>query len=562
MTLLPLSSGPRYWELAKRWLLPAAGGAFLGTCYPPFRTGEAAWIALIPLLFAVEGCARGEAFRRGYVAGLVFFGMTVWWTIHVTLPGMVALIAVLALYFGLGALWFNELLRRMVAGRDAAWRNFVTIAAGAAGWVTLEWIRGHFPFGGFGWNGLGVSQAHAVPLIQLAALTGVYGVSALVAMVNLALFFTVRRLIGQIRAGAASRRLSWEFYLTMGIVCAAFLAGLRQVRRSSESRQLRLALIQANIPQTLKFDPAHREMILDRYRRLTEQAAVMCPDLIIWPESATPDALRYDRDSYELVTNMAVTARAHLLTGTFDITPGSQPAESFNAAALVRPDGSLAEIYRKNHLVVFGEYVPLRKVFPFIKYLTPIGDSFERGREQTIFEMTVPPRPVTLRSVDAGTNQTGVLRFDQDARQDGTYRFGAVICFEDTVADLYRKFVAQGVDFMVNLTNDAWFKESPAAQMHLVNAVFRAVESRRPLVRGTNNGVTGIVDEFGNVNPRLRLTPFREEMIVCELSVPARGTVTPYVRYGDWFVSLCALLCAIITGTWAWQCRPRQQAAV
>ncbi len=505
------------------WLLPILTGTLLGFAYPPHSANQLAWIGLLPLLFAVLDCPRGAAFRRGYVAGLVFFGMTVWWTIHVTLPGMVALVAVLALYCGLAGLWFNELLRRFSLAKDGVAGNLLVVFAGTAGWVTLEWIRGKFLFGGFGWNGLGVSQYKEVVLIQVAEFTGVYGVSALVCLINLAMFFTVRRLATQFMAGKMKGRLSWELYLAMGIFCVALVGGYRLTKRPVEGRQLRVALVQANIPQTLKFDPSHRQMILSRYQRLTEAAAVMKPELIVWPETATPDALRFDPDSLALVTNMATQAGAYLLTGTFDATSN----EMFNAAALVRPDGRLGGMYHKMHLVVFGEYVPLRKILPFLKHLTPIGDSFERGREPKVFEI-------------GGENP---------------FHIGTVICFEDTVPDLYAKFVARGVDFMVNLTNDAWFKDSPAASLHLANAVFRAVETRRPLIRATNNGVTCVVDVTGYVAPETRLNPFVEEMRVSDVAIPYRSPLTFYVRYGDWFVGVCALLSVLLAGGFAWQSR-------
>ena len=504
--------------LAQQWLLPVVAGALLATAYPPYRASELAWLALIPLFFAVEDCPRGEAFRRGYLAGLVFFGMTTWWTLHVTVAGMVGLVAFLALYFGAAALAFRELSAR----DDRAWRNVLVAFVFTAVWVTLEWVRGKFLFGGFGWNGLGVSQYQALPLIQIASVTGVYGVSAMVCLINVTLFFTIRRFVRQLaHPEVATRRLSWEFYVAMILVCGSFLYGLKQMPRSGpSSRQLRVALIQGNIPQSLKFDPAEKTMITERYRRLTERAAILKPDLIVWPESATPEPLRFSADSYRLATNAAVTAGAYLLTGTLDEADGA----AFNSAMLVSPNARLVGVYRKHHLVPFGEYVPVRKILPFLKWLTPIGDSFERGREFTVFEAC-------------------------------GYRFGAVICFEDTVPDLYRQFVGQGVDFMVNLTNDAWFKDSPAAELHLANAVFRAVETRRPLVRCTNNGVTGIVTEQGLLDKSTQVPLFSEGLWVGELNVPARLPATPYVLYGDWFVGVCALIVAVAALVLAVQAR-------
>ncbi|HXI85067.1 MAG TPA: apolipoprotein N-acyltransferase [Verrucomicrobiae bacterium] len=512
-------------SIGSRWLLPVATGALLAFALPPFNSGELGWLSLVPLLFAVEDCRLEEAFRRGYIAGLVFFGMTIWWIYHVTPAGTVGLIAFLALYFGAGAVVFvmaNSLIPESAdpekqSGGWVAIRNILVAAVASAGWVTLEWLRGKLLFGGFPWNFLGVTQWQSGPLIQFASVTGVYGVSALVCFVNVVLYFTIRRFVVQVRTREKRWRLSWEFYVAMGLICLAFWQGLPQILRHSEVKQktVRLALIQGDIPQTLKFEPEQKPMILERYRTLTETVMAARPEMIIWPETATPDALRYDRESFELVTNLAVKSSAYLFTGTVDLTPYSSPAEAFNGAILVRPDGTVGEIYHKIHLVPFGEYVPLRKIFPFMKWLTPIDGSFERGRDFTVFHAA-------------------------------DLRFGGVICFEDTVPDLYRHFVRQDVDFMVNVTNDAWFKTSPAAEMHLANAIFRAIESRRPLVRASNSGVTCVVNEHGFV--RARCASFSAGTLNFDLPLPNDRTKTFYTQYGDVFVGACAVVSVAAIG--------------
>ncbi|MEI6085129.1 MAG: apolipoprotein N-acyltransferase [Verrucomicrobiota bacterium] len=509
----------------KSWLLPILSGFLLAIALPPFDQGQCGWVALIPLFFAMEGCSRGEAFRRGYIAGLVFYGLTTWWLIHVSLPGMIALVAFLALYFGAATAWLEIVAASLLAAKggaasrlaatnreDVVWRNLLIAFIGAAGWVTLEWVRGHYPLGGFGWNGLGVTQHSSVPVIQIASYTGVYGVSALVFVLNYALYCTVRRFV--YRSGDR-RRLSWEFYVAMSLVCAAVMFGFREIKpvpANSNARPLRLALIQGNIPQSLKFDEREKPMILDRYQTLTEVATMEPVDLIVWPETATPEPFRYDRETYETVIGAATNAPAYLLTGTIDLTPHSEPVESFNAAALIRPDGTVSTIYRKTHLVPFGEYVPLRKIFPFMKWLTPISESFERGQEFTIFNVR-------------GLN------------------FGTVICFEDTVPDVYRQFVKAGAEFMINLTNDAWLKDSPGAAMHFANAVFRTVETRRWLVRCTNNGVTCTISPFGFVHARA--APFQPTWLRYTLAIPTELPTTFYTQHGDVFVLGCAVITVV-----------------
>ncbi len=512
-------------DLSLRCLLPACTGLLLALALPPFQHVELAWAGLIPLMVATAGCERGEAFRRGYLAGFVFFGMTVWWTCHVTIPGMVGLVAFLALYFGLAGMWFALLMRRWDPPKDSALKHIGISIAMTAGWVTLEWVRGWFLFGGFGWNMIGVTQWRTIPVIQFASVTGVYGVSALVVLVNATLFFTGRRFVRQVRDRQVARRLSWEFYLGVILFAVAFVGGLRvmmsqeQAYRNGSARSLRLAAVQGNIPQSLKMvREAEAPHVLATYRRWTETTFPAKPELIIWPETATPGYLRFDEDCYALVTNLAATSGAYLLTGSMDAQFNGENARAdYNAALMIRSDGSLAGLYRKIHLVPFGEYVPVRNVLPFLKWLTPIGESLERGRELTHFQ---------------------VARLDPASDTFKQATFGVVICFEDTVPELYRRFVSPDVDFMVNITNDGWFQESPAAMLHLANAVFRAVETRRSLVRVTNSGMTCVVDATGRVVTKL--PAFMPGCMTFELRMTDDRGTTFYVKHGNVFAWSCA----------------------
>ncbi len=524
------------------WVLPVGSGVMLLAAFPPFASGQVALVALLPLLFAATGTNPGRAFRRGYVAGLVFFGGTIWWIAHVTLPGTVLLVAFLALYIGGVSAWVSWVANRIgygehAAGYDSVWRNLLLSVAATAGWVAVEWVRSWFLMGGFSWNQLGVSQWRNPVMIQVADMTGVYGVSAMVVFVNCGFFFTFNRVMRFARRQGTLRRLSWEFYAAMIVLCGVVVYGapraLREPMPGDESadRKLSIAMVQANIPQSLKFEPGMAETIVERHRELTEAAMLAGPELMMWPETATVGPLRFNEEAYRLVTNLAARARAPMLVGTFDVDYAGDEARYYNAAALAHPDGVVTNVYRKIHLVPFGEYVPWRKVLPFMTWFTPVDESLERGRELTRF---------VLERVDAGP-----------------VRFSVVICFEDTVATLYRRFVRQDVDFMVNLTNDAWFKESSAAEMHLANAVFRAVETRCPMVRCTNNGVTCVVSEAGRVVKRL--DPFTVGFMLHELRLRSDRVETFYVRHGDMFAHACVLVTALFVAGLGvgWKSGPR-----
>ena len=268
--------------------------------------------------------------------------------------------------------WFRFVLRWRDS-RDTPLRNLLVAILCGAGWVVLEWVRGRFLLGGFGWNCLGASQYRAASLLQFASVTGVYGVSALLVAVNMIFYCITCRFAAHLKAGQPIRRLSWELYAVMITVCLMFIHGARELaaRNSRPHRPLRLALVQANIPQSLKFVPGEKEMVLHRHHDLTQTAAVTKPDLIIWPETAAPEPLRYDPVSFELATNVAVTSGAWLLTGTIDYRPYSKPPEAYNAAILISPAGELVQEYRKIHLVPFGEYVPLQRLTA--RFLSVIG---------------------------------------------------------------------------------------------------------------------------------------------------------------------------------------------
>ncbi|HVM61891.1 MAG TPA: apolipoprotein N-acyltransferase [Verrucomicrobiae bacterium] len=512
------------------WLLPIIAGVATAWAFPPFHMAQLAWLSLVPLLFTVENCPPGEAFRRGYIAGLTFFGLTTWWVVHVSVPGAVALVAFLALYFGAAAACFAFVSTRLIGmgamsgggGPDSVDRNVFGAVVGSASWTVLEWVRGWLLLGGFPWNFLGVSQWQSGPLIQFAGVTGVYGVSALMCFVNYAFYFTIRRFVRQIGSATPMRRLSWEFYFAMLLVCLAFLHGVGEIKsgQNQETRSIRLGLAQPDIPQSLKFDPGERRLILTRLRDQTDVLLAQHPDLIIWPETAMPWPVQYDQESVDLITNILARSKAHLLTGFFD----DRRPRMYNAAMLFTPQPAIAAVYRKIHLVAFGEYVPLRALWaPLLKKVGPrdynVDDFFDMtpGGEFTVFQMP-------------------------------GCRFGTVICYEDTVPGLYRQFVQRDVDFMVNLTNDAWFKTSPELEMHLANAVFRAVENRRPLVRATNNGVTCVVSEHGAIPAKWRCPPFVPGNLSCELPLPVEHTQTFYTRHGDVFVAGCGLISALGIG--------------
>jgi apolipoprotein N-acyltransferase len=491
------------------WSAAAGSGVLLTLCFAPWNQGWLCWIALTPLAAAVF--AGGGAWRRlalGYLSGLVFFTTTFWWLGSLAqlyenswLRGIPIL---LSLYLALFPAFWAWFIGTMLAGRssqkpfESSLRNLALGALGASAWVAGEWVRERL-FGGFGWNPLGVALHHDLAMIQIAELTGTPGLSWLIAFSNLMAVIIVRRIVGELGIGF-SKRIRWEFSATMVLIAVVFAFGVRRLLHPEPVKTVPLHAIavQPNIPEDVKRDSDAEERMLEKLQQLTELAlrSQPAPQLVIWPESAVPP----DKSSFDLVMALARQGDFSFLLGMVEGDPIRE--EEYNAALLLTNQGASHQSYRKIHLVPFGEYLPLRPVLGrFLSELVP-GD-FTPGREYTVMHMPKPSADLAV-----------------------------LICFEDTLGDLTRHFVQNGAQVLVNITNDGWFDRTPAAEQHLANAVLRAVENRRPLVRCGNTGVTCQVYPTGRIEQTL--APFHEGFATTDIAVPTAAGLTFYTQHGDW----------------------------
>ncbi len=496
----------------KSFLSSASAAGLLILAFPRTDLWLLAWIGLVPLLRGLDGQTPARAFARAYLCGILFFAGTLYWLVHVTLPGMVLLAAYLAVYFGLFGLGYNFLDRHNVP-----WKPFAL----ASLWTLLEYVRAHF-LTGFGWSSLGQSQSGNILVIQIAELTGMYGVTFLVVLINC--FF--KEALGSVGTRDLSRKNALKLSFFVPVIVLALVAGygasrLAVLRRagSRPAPRAAIAVIQANIPQSMKwYEPAWPD-ILARYKILTGAAAKERPDLIIWPETSYPGILWEDEKLFEELKGFVARLGIPLLVGSVVREDGRY----YNAAVLLSKDGKVLRQYKKIHLVPFGEYIPLRFLFPFLEHIVPIAD-FTAGEEYSVFE--VP-------GGDAG-------RF-----------FSVLICFEDTLGGIARQFVRQGAGLLVNITNDAWFRDTKAPFMHAQAAVFRAVENRRELVRAANTGVSCFIDASGRVTRAVEDEHGKKTYVpgyaIAELRFDRQKTF--YTRYGDVFILACAgLLWAAVRG--------------
>ena len=502
-------------------------GLLLVLIFPWYDVEWLAWIAFVPLLTATRGMRLHTALIWGWGSGCVGYLGILRWIPHtminyggiptpVSYGILLLLVGYVGLYVGLWTLGWTWSLRQWPRG---------TVLIVPALWVTLEWVRAH-ALSGFPWASLGYSQYLNGPLIQVAEWTSVYGVSFALVLGNVViaqlLYAIRRRLWGCLGLPCA-----------LAVCCLAAVWGygwwrLHQISgaRASAPTDVGVALVQGNIEQGLKWDRAAREEIFTVYRTLTREAAAdSAVDLIVWPESATPFFFANDREFQARLLLLAHEVDRPLLFGSPSFAREGGQDVMYNSAFLVGPDTTVLGRYDKIHLVPFGEYVPLRHLLFFLnKLVEGVGD-FRSGEAYTV--MAIPQG-----------------------------RFAVLICFEVIFPDLVRHFARHGAQFLVNITNDAWFGNSPASYQHLSMVVFRAVETRLPIVRAANTGISAVIAPSGRL---VQQTPLFVRTWIQGRITPAEGLTTFYTQWGDLFAHSCWVVTAVAV---AWGLiRRRQRAA-
>jgi apolipoprotein N-acyltransferase len=506
------------------WAPAVLSGLVLALTYPRPDLFPLAFVALVPFLLSLRAAAPSAALARGYLLGAAFFAPLLYWILPVMtryggLPWLSAL-AALALLVGYLASYcalFALLL-------SAAWRRLgpPALLVAPVAWVGLEILRGRL-ITGFPWGLLGYSQYRNLPLLQAAAVGGIYLVSFLVMLGNVAvaLWLAPGRRAGVTRLAAA---------MLFVAVALAHLAGWLALGAPAAggSGGIAVAAIQGNVAQDRKWVRGEEGRILDDLVRMTRDAASRGARLIVWPEAASP--LSFHRpvrvagggsEEWRVVDDRAYTDRVSGLARDLDVTliagsvdyrlDAAGALHAYNSAFVVPPGGGPGDRYDKIHLVPFGEYVPLHRLLFFVDRLVQgaIGE-FASGRRL---------RPVATPLGPAGT----------------------FICYEAVFPELVRR-LARHAGFLVNITNDAWYGRTAGPYQHLAMAVVRAVETRRYLVRAANTGISAIIDPYGRILDRSRL---QERTVLLGRIVPRRD-LTPYVRTGDAFAWACVILTALV----------------
>ncbi len=497
-----------------RLLLALSSGLALALAFPSYNFPLLPWVAVAGLLLASLRTRQGQAALVGFLHGAVFYSATLSWVYTVmrvhgglapssaaaVLAALVVAASLFTATFSLGVAW----LGRRSGGRALVAAPFL--------WVALEYGRTHLPAIGFPWNLLGYAASSNLGLLQLASLTGIYGLSFLVVAYN-------ALLAGMLVRSSRGRALGFWLIVTVMLLAVASFGG-----RFVPAPHPRFVahLVQTNFPQFPNYPADWMERHaseLDELERLSITAGEKSPGLVIWPEVPAPFYAQ-DPRFVDRVERIVRATRSDFLVGVVDWKPGPHGGLApYNSAALFNPSGRRVFLYDKIHLVPFGEYVPLRRWLTFAKQLTVEVGEFQPGSEYKV----------------------GVL-----ARGAGGGKFGVFICYEAIFPAEVRRFVLNGAELLINLSNDGWFGRSAAPEQHLEMARVRAVENRRWLLRATNNGFTTAIDPYGRYATRLA-TDVRG---VLDAPYDHRSDSTLYARWGDWLAWVCVVsaLCFVGVG--------------
>ena len=554
-----------------------ASGLLVAGLFPPFQFQALVWVALVPLLAALWSLQGKRAawlgFGLGWLAGTLSSVVQFRWLAVVSPLGLLLLPMYLGIFWGLFGAFAASLgnpwnpAPNPPTARFWEMRRSLRLAfCHAALWAGLEWLRSWL-FTGFGWNGLGVAF-HESPLIaQSADLLGVTGLAMVPVFFQAVMLQAGKRLRNGMRLGR--RAPLWD--LAAATTVLALLGAYGGARIITEGRReavrLKTLLVQINIPQdaakvlwsALDVHMAYEEETLKALDDLAKGGPARWPDWVMWPESALTGRILSAadggwgmwRENLETIAQVRKAGPFYLMLGTNELE--AEPTADgqlvmkdrgrvWNSLAVFSPSDEL-QTYRKQHLVIFGETIPFVDSLPLLKKIYEQQAGVEYGGSFT---------PGTSHEPLLVPNSTGTC-------------LGAIptVCFEDTVPRLVRQFVRPGPQVIVNVTNDGWFKESPAADQHFANARLRAIELRRPMLRCANTGISAAIDSAGSTahpdtgKPQLLVdasgSHFTRGSLLTELAIPIHPAFSLYAYIGDWGVITLALAAL----AWAWLKRMR-----
>ena len=521
------------------YLAACGWGVVASFVFPPVGFSHLAWVVFIPLLW-VASRLRYRIWGIGYCFGFAYFAANLWWLRTVFSPAPFFISGLCAFYPALWLVISHRLLRNLALSdaslhplyeqnppdsipllRLSRAKQCLLAFLLAFLWCGLEWVRSWF-LSGFPWNLFGVSQWQTMWLLPVCRYTGVYGISFLLLFVNVAIFFFI-----QDAWLNKQWRLPWPLFISLILLIAAGLSRYAYVLPRPD-RSIKVALIQGNLPLMRRYTDEQLTMAIKVYTSLTEDVVERKrPDLVVWPESAVPAPLLWNEECRQALTKLFTKIKTALLVGSIDyrmapVKTKTSDYQSYNSALFFDRNGQLINTYDKIRIVPFGEFVPMSEYFPWLVDWIDIGRNLDAGREYTLFPF-----------------------------QEGAV-IGMNICYEDIFPDISRRMVQGGATVLCTITNDAWYLQSAGSWQHLTHAVFRAVETLRPMLRSGNNSDSCLIYPDGRLVNELKDSTSGSRFVrkagIYEVPIWPVLPKTFYTKYGDCFayfsfiISLAAIL--------------------
>lgn len=526
------------------FLAGLVGGGLTYLGFFPANLGFVGWFSLVPLVYLVARPSARGVYLGTVAGGLLFGSVAVHW-VRFAAPTMVFAWIGLALLLATHFLLFVVLSRWLV--HTSRWP---VLLAAPITWTLLEYARAHIDIG-FAWYLLGHTQHDYLPIIQVADLFGAYGLSFLLMLVNVAVYQGLAWLLHRGWPEWSRQRLDLDepstglvrIGLMLSLVLVAATLGYGRWRLDQDDFEVgpRIALVQGNVPQEIRNDPSQGALQNAHFEELGEQAKSTGADLIVFPETSftfewlfppetdVVELTELGQELLETTRRFAATKpkawNATLLLGINSLVVRGNEFRPFNSAILLTREGAVLGAYHKCCRVPFGEYLPFRETLPFIKVLSPYDFDYgiDPGWELTLFDLP----------------------------GEKPYRFAVLICYEDSVPHLARRFMrktpGKPPDFFLNISNDGWFRCSEEHEQHLVSARFRAVEARRALGRAVNMGISAVIDGNGRIialpGPTLRESKGFAAVVTAQMPIDRRFSL--YAWWGDVLPVSCGILTAL-----------------
>lgn len=504
-----------------RYILAGLSGILMVLVFPGFNMSYLAWVALVPLLVSIYDANWKQSLKLGFLSGIIYLVGTLNWFLilypfsswfWVTL-GFVALMLYLSTYIFIFTVSVNFITRCWIL--DAGyWRRLAYSFLVAVVWTAMEILKGHVVTG-LPWVDLAHSQWNKPPIIQISSITGMYGVTFLIALINGA----IANFLVDIRRWRESLKAA---IVPIALLIISVVYGLAALSGTYQGEKIKIALIPGNIDQMQKLkswkDP---DWIFEKYKDISERAAAEKPDLMVWPETSVPEYIFRWGETPAMLMFLMKKWDTHLLMGIPHLEVYPDVMKTYNSAFLLSPNGEEVDRYYKIHLVPVSEYFPMKRYLPeaWQEKVKGVSD-WDRGSRYTIFNT---PKA----------------------------KFGCVICFESIFPEISRKFVNMGADLMGIITNDSWFKGTYAPEQHYSIAPFRAIENRVPVFRCANGGISCIIDPWGRIISKIK-PDSDESYLLGELNLRSGGSF--YTRFGDYLPWAClAITVLLIFYTWWYQ---------